>query len=88
MVKENANLIDNVFVILDKNILSKHHFLNISDQKWDLIGEYNSGGMEIGLYAWSNNKIKAQFEEGQLIGNENAVVAYEKIKGEITSEDR
>ncbi len=45
MVKDNADSIDNVFVILDKNIMSKHHFLNISDQKWNLIGEYNSGGM-------------------------------------------
>lgn len=55
-------MIDNVFVILDKNIASKHHFLNISVQKWSLIGEYTSGGMEIGLYAWDKNKIKAKFE--------------------------
>ena len=53
-----------------------------------MIGEYTSGGMEIGLYAWENNRIKPRFEENNMLANQNAVIEYEKIKGEITSEDR
>jgi len=30
MIKQNSSIIDNVFVIVDKNVMSRNHFLNIS----------------------------------------------------------
>jgi hypothetical protein len=53
MINENRQFIDNVFVVMDKNLKDKDHFLNISSEKWTLLGNFSSGGMEIGLYAWN-----------------------------------
>jgi len=44
--------------------------------------------MEIGLYAWSENKIKPKFDEENssiMANGGNALVEYEKLRGEISS---
>lgn len=38
MINSNKDFIENVFIIIDKNINDKRHFLNVSSLEWNLIG--------------------------------------------------
>jgi len=38
MINLNKDLVENVFIIIDKNINDKRHFLNVSSLQWNLIG--------------------------------------------------
>ena len=37
MINEYKDSIDNVFIIIDRNITDKNHFLNVSSEKWTLV---------------------------------------------------
>jgi len=58
MIADNKNKISNVFIIINNDsaqITNRNHFLNISDEEWNLVASFESGGMPIGLYSWKYN---------------------------------
>ncbi len=66
MIKTHKDKIDNVFVIIDNSsdhISNPYHFLSASEEKWILISSFESGGLPIGLYAWSGNKLEPKHDD-------------------------
>ena len=36
----------------------RNHFFKVSQEKWELLQEYDSGGIRVGFYRWESNQIK------------------------------
>lgn len=70
MIQTFKDKIDNVFILIDNsssNITHPNHFLSVSSEQWVLINSFESGGLPIGLYAWSHNKIQPQHEDSSAL---------------------
>lgn len=66
MIANHKEDIDNVFVVINNEreaIADQFHFLNLSTETWELVGEFDNGGIPVGLYAWALNRVKVKFED-------------------------
>ena len=58
MISRYSKNIANVFIIINNDesaIKNSNHFLKISKEEWHEISSFESGGKDIGLFAWSKN---------------------------------
>jgi len=58
MIRKYKDRIANVFILIDNNsshLTHPNHFLTISEERWTIINEFESGGRPVGLYAWQHN---------------------------------
>ena len=94
MIDKNRNKIANIFVIINNSpeeVASPFHFQAVSTEKWEQVAAFESGGLPIGLLAWSGNALKTDFYDTETIKTEmilkrneiESITDDDKVKGEL-----
>lgn len=58
MVSKHREKLSNIFVLVDSATRASNHFLQQSQPQWQILDQFQNGGIEICLLGWQSNEIQ------------------------------